>query len=134
MWWRHFIYNASFTPLLKLMRFQIIQTEQHLNCYLVWKQALLEIREGDRYPLWREMPSVDSRSFGKAIRRNVVVKRTLDIWSPGEEAFTNLKVCDWWWGVWLQWGLLSEASDLRHTDKLGRQWKSWVDVTIWQLS
>lgn len=73
-------------------------------------------------------------SFGKAIRRNVVVKRTLDIWSPGEEAFTNLKVCDWWWGVWLQLGLLSEALDLCHTDKLGRQWKSWVDVTIWQLS
>lgn len=78
MWWRHFIYNASFTLLLKLMRFQIIQNEQHLNCYLVWKRALPEIRESDRYPLWHDMPSVDSRSFGKAIRRNVVVKRTLD--------------------------------------------------------
>lgn len=102
-----FIYNASSTLLLELMRFQIIQIEQHLNSYLLWKRELLdlEIQEGDRQPLWHEMPALDSRSFGKAIRRNVVVKSALDIWPPGEESFMNLKLCDWWWGVWLQYSL-----------------------------
>ncbi len=119
------MYNASSTPLLELMRFQIIH---HLNCYLVWKSVsmYLEIQEGDRYPLWLEKSAVDSKRFGEAIRRNVVVKSALDIWSPGEEAFTNLKLCDCWWGVWLQWVCSGSIRSLPHC-----QTRKTVEILSW---
>lgn len=126
MCYRHFIYNASSTPLLELMRFQIIQIEQHLNCYLDWKWVLLdlEIQEGDRYLLCSGSQefwwSNQEKCCGEECIRHLVARRR------------GLHQSE---ALWLLVGSVASvvfalwASDLCHTAKPGRLWKSRADIT-----